>query len=274
MPAFDEGALIQRSVGSVLAQSHADLQLIVIDDGASDATRRALACFDDPRLLVIRQANSGQSTARNKGLEHVAGDYVCFLDADDCRPYWAFERMAEVIERDAPDILVCPGTVSREDGALRSFYDRTCFEKLAQILGGAPVEPGSPKAKEALPYIQMTEPQPANKVIRTAFLRRHKLRFPDGHVFEDVLFHTMAIAHAQRISVLDTPCFSYVRQYSKPQVTSAHDHRRFDAAAVIKMTFELFQRTPAFDAPERRAAVTACCMNLAQWCDGMPSHVH
>jgi glycosyltransferase involved in cell wall biosynthesis len=104
---YNDGATALTSIRSVLAQSFTDFQYIVVDDGSSDDTLAVLASVQDPRLQVIRQANDGLSSARNRGLRHVKGDYVCFLDSDDVRPNWSFASIAEVIDASAPDIILC-----------------------------------------------------------------------------------------------------------------------------------------------------------------------
>src|SRR5690606_26688665 len=86
---YNEGPLAAASIQSLLDQSFEDFELLIVDDGASDQTRAAIHAFDDPRIRYIRQANDGLSSARNRALHHVRGDYVCFLDADDIRPLWA-----------------------------------------------------------------------------------------------------------------------------------------------------------------------------------------
>jgi hypothetical protein len=82
-PAFDVAPWIGDTVRSVLAQSHADWRMVVVDDGSRDATAAVLAAFQDTRLGIIRQQNAGVSAARNRGLAAVDGDALLFLDADD-----------------------------------------------------------------------------------------------------------------------------------------------------------------------------------------------
>lgn len=83
MPCFNAAAHLPRSVGSVLAQTFSDWELIAVDDGSSDDTLAWLQAHDDPRIHVLSQANQGVSAARNAGLAAAHGEYVAFLDADD-----------------------------------------------------------------------------------------------------------------------------------------------------------------------------------------------
>ena len=83
MPCYNARAHLPRSVGSVLAQSFQDWELIAVDDGSVDDTRAWLASQGDPRIHVLAQPNRGVSAARNAGLEQARGEYIAFLDADD-----------------------------------------------------------------------------------------------------------------------------------------------------------------------------------------------
>lgn len=82
-PAFNAAPWIAESIQSVLNQTHADLELIVVNDGSTDQTAEIVSRFDDKRIHYISQNNRGLAAARNRGLKHATGQYVGFLDADD-----------------------------------------------------------------------------------------------------------------------------------------------------------------------------------------------
>ncbi len=84
MPTYNRAAIIERAVRSVLAQTHADLEMIVVDDGSTDDTAAVLAAFADPRLIHLRYSpNRGGNYARNRGIERATGEIVSFIDSDD-----------------------------------------------------------------------------------------------------------------------------------------------------------------------------------------------
>ncbi len=84
MPCFNAAAHIRRGVSSALAQTMADIELIVVNDGSTDESLRILKTIeDDSRLRIINQLNRGVSAARNRGIREARGDYIAFLDADD-----------------------------------------------------------------------------------------------------------------------------------------------------------------------------------------------
>jgi len=93
MPCHDALAHLPASVGSGLAQTFGDWELIAVDDGSRDGTLAWLQAQTDPRIRVHSQANQGVSAARNAGLRLARGDHVAFLDADDT---WSPDFMAHM----------------------------------------------------------------------------------------------------------------------------------------------------------------------------------
>jgi glycosyltransferase involved in cell wall biosynthesis len=271
---FNEGPLLMASVRSVLAQSFGDFQYIIVDDGSSEQTRKILESLDDPRILVICQANDGLSGARNKALEQAIGDYVCFLDADDSRPNWAFAAINSVIERDDPDLILCPGVLQDLRDEIVKFYDTRVFKTIAQECPEGFLQKGQPNYSRLRSLAQQTEPQSANKVVRRSFLKRTGIGFPNTHFFEDIFFHTGVISAADRISFLKTPTFAYFRRYMRPQITATAGDLRFDVIAVTKLTLESFARRAEFHDAAYRAAVLASCFKMIHWCENTISWHH
>lgn len=85
MPCYNAAAHLHQSVGSVLAQTLADWELIIVDDGSTDDSWQILQqlAAKDSRIRVFHQANAGAAAARNRALQEASGAYTAFLDADD-----------------------------------------------------------------------------------------------------------------------------------------------------------------------------------------------
>lgn len=82
IPAFNAADYIREAVDSALAQTHADREVIVVDDSSTDDTPLILESYGD-RIIVRRQTNTGVGGARNTGAGLATGDWIAFLDADD-----------------------------------------------------------------------------------------------------------------------------------------------------------------------------------------------
>src|SRR5262249_9984238 len=84
MSCFNKATTVADSVRSVLAQTHRDLELVIIDDGSTDDSARVLEELkSDRRVRVVRTPNAGQAAALNLGVSLARGAYVGFIDADD-----------------------------------------------------------------------------------------------------------------------------------------------------------------------------------------------
>ena len=83
MPAYNAEKYIEQAIESVLTQTYSNWELIIVNDGSTDNTEKIVSQYADPRIELIQQANAGEAAARNTALEHVRGEYLAFLDADD-----------------------------------------------------------------------------------------------------------------------------------------------------------------------------------------------
>jgi glycosyltransferase involved in cell wall biosynthesis len=103
---FNQAQYLADAIGSALTQTRAAHQIIVVDDGSTDATEAVARDF--PTVLYHRQANAGLPAARNAGLERAKGDRILFLDADDVLTPGALQACACAFER-YPDVAFVYG---------------------------------------------------------------------------------------------------------------------------------------------------------------------
>lgn len=95
IPAYNSEKTIEKTIESVLNQTFADFELIVINDGSQDSTLDIVSQVKDTRIKVFSYPNAGANFSRNRGFSHAVGDMVSFLDADDI---WTPDKLASQLQ--------------------------------------------------------------------------------------------------------------------------------------------------------------------------------
>ena len=123
VPAYNAQDCLDKCIESILKQTFADLELIVIDDGSGDKT--AAICdkwaAEDKRVRVLHKENGGVSRARNSGLDMAQGELISFVDADDHILPDAYETMLGAMEQHGADTVLCNFIAEAPDGTLSPY---------------------------------------------------------------------------------------------------------------------------------------------------------
>lgn len=118
MPCYNAASYLHEAISSALNQSTPPTEVLVIDDGSTDDSAQIAASFGEP-VRVVRQANQGESVARNRGFDEATGDWIAFLDADDV---WRPEKLEQQTELIEPGV-VCVHTAVYEFGTRQRVTD-------------------------------------------------------------------------------------------------------------------------------------------------------
>lgn len=109
VPVYNVEKYVGDCIESILNQTFSDFELILVDDGSKDNS--GIICDTyikiDRRIRVIHQKNKGLSCARNKGISEAKGQYICFVDSDDCISAVFCERMYKMLEETNADFCAC-----------------------------------------------------------------------------------------------------------------------------------------------------------------------
>lgn len=102
MPCYNQGHFLAEAVGSVLAQTYKSFELVIINDGSTDAaTLDILKQYQHPGIQVLHTENRGPAAARNTGIQQARGKYILPLDSDDRIAPTYLERAVDLLDRDA-----------------------------------------------------------------------------------------------------------------------------------------------------------------------------
>jgi hypothetical protein len=158
IPAYDAAATITQAIDSALAQTLEDCEVIVVNDGSTDATAAILRRYAD-RITVIDQPNGGISKARNAALKVATGEFVALLDADDV---WHPEMLARTV----------PG-LENDPAATLAFTDLAIIDSVGKPLNTTLVGPESAHAPTLAEMLTRLWPiMPSAVVMRRAVLEQ------------------------------------------------------------------------------------------------------
>jgi glycosyltransferase involved in cell wall biosynthesis len=108
VPAYNAERFIEGTIRSLLSQTYRHIEIIVIDDGSSDSTADLVKSIrnEDPRVVLLRQANLGVAAARNAGVVRSGGEFIAPVDADDLWYPRAVEKLAACLLEQGPGVGV------------------------------------------------------------------------------------------------------------------------------------------------------------------------
>lgn len=211
IPAYNSAATLARAIDSVLSQSYPAQEIVVIDDGSTDATPEVAARYG-AKLRYIRQENAGVSAARNHGARIATGDWLAFLDADDWYYPDRLRLHAEWIDEDAALDFLTGDYEYRDDagnllGTSMAQHDAGRM-MLAKAAGSVRVV--MDQAHEIQAYVaDHFGDTHTLSVPRKIFLKLGG--YPLGYkVCEDVHFLTRLVSRSRRIGVVCVPLGVYL----------------------------------------------------------------
>lgn len=210
IPVYNSEKYIKRCIDSILSPTKFNYEIIIVDDGSTDATSELLASYSSlPNVKIFSQINAGVSSARNLGLKHAQGDYIMFVDSDDflAKGWSDIVRSALVKYRNA-DLIV----FSDKEG-----NDAT-FEITAEQVCG-------------FSQCRVNASALWSKLYRRQIISKHNLKFNTNIINgEDLLFNLNYNSYCNKISCYDTGLYSYNINSSSATQTFSSKFIRSDNA--------------------------------------------
>lgn len=214
VPLYNKEQYIKKTVSCVLAQTIADFELIIVDDGSTDNGPQYVSEIQDGRIRMLSQGNAGVSAARNHGIREANGKYICFLDADDTWNVDFLQTVKELFEEFPEAGMACPSyQVSYGDRIVHPVWKSVDLKKDSYV-------------KDF--YEMATAPfwvcNSSCAAVRRKNLQKMKEWFPEGEtVYEDFDFWmrlgaTCKVAHSNKI------CATYRRETSS-NARKTHTHK-------------------------------------------------
>jgi CDP-glycerol glycerophosphotransferase (TagB/SpsB family) len=212
VPFYNNAALLGDCLASIAAQTHRNLQVVMVDDGSTDgsaAIAREQAAAD-PRFELVSQRNGGPGAARNRGVASATGEFLAFVDADDLLPPDAYAIMLAVLGQTGSDFV--------SGGVLRLS---------AAGLGRSGLHARAIKARKLRTQIARTpelfyDISVWNKLFRRSFWDAAGLSLPEGMLWEDLVAMTKAHVLATSVDVITEPVYHWRdRDRGAPSITQS-----------------------------------------------------
>ena len=208
VPIYNVEQYLDRCIQSILNQTYQNLEIILVDDGATDCSGAIADSYaaKDKRIKVFHKENGGLSDARNYGLEHVTGDYILFIDSDDFIVNIMCERLITVASSNNADIVSCNYYIYRGDDDI-SIHNMSVQDDKRTFTGMDMLRY----------YLLKTEPFDLNVVWNKIFKLDlfngvEPVRFPKGRVQEDNFTIFRLFLNANSIVTVNEPLYYYVQR--------------------------------------------------------------
>ncbi len=113
IPTYNRAPVIKKSVESVLKQTYADMEVIIVDDGSTDDTKHVIREIQDKRIKYINyKTNHGPSYARNEGIRNATAEFIAFNDSDDIWNPLKLEKQMKILENKEIDMVFCQYSIN------------------------------------------------------------------------------------------------------------------------------------------------------------------
>lgn len=203
IPVYNSENNLVRCLDSVLSQSYEDIEIVAVNDGSTDQSLNILKKYAEnfPNIKILDQNNKGQSAARNRGIESATGDYLAFVDSDDIIHPKMYEYLHQILRQSNSDISAIQIQVVNNKYEIEYGID---LDAEVEILE-------QDKLLKDYMYSGLNKPAGQYSAGRKLFRKDviKKVRFLEGHIYEDMLFNFEALEQAERIANSDIKMYYY-----------------------------------------------------------------
>lgn len=239
VPVYNVVDYLPQCVDSIVRQTYAHLEVILVDDGSTDGS--GALCDEcaarDPRIRVIHKVNGGLSDARNAALDVMTGDLVIMVDGDDWLQTDAIERLLILMDNTGADVAVGGWKIVQND-AVPNFERKTPL--------GPVHEYDARQALRNIFYQSGMNHSACGRLFKAHLFQR--LRFPVGMLYEDLAVAYDLYRQCSKVTFGDSQFYNY-RQ--RPQsITNTFSAKRVDVLDILesleqRLTQEFSQYLPA-----------------------------
>lgn len=255
VPVYNVVDYLPQCVESIVRQTYAHLEVILVDDGSTDGS--APLCDEyaarDPRIRVIHKANGGLSDARNAALDAMTGDIVMMVDGDDWLQTDAIEQLLHLMENTGADVAVGGWRIVQDD-AVPNYERRTP--------PGSVHEYGAHQALRNIFYQSGMNHSACGRLFKAHLFK--SLRFPRGLLYEDLAVAYDLYRQCSKVTFADSRFYNY-RQ--RPQsITNTFNAKRVDVLNILESLEQRLAHEGSQHQPAVRSRLLSAYFNILLLC--------
>ena len=255
IPVYNVEAYLPQCLDSILSQSGAECELVVVDDGSTDGSGRICDSYREryPEIKVVHKPNGGLASARNAGMEVAEGKYLAFVDSDDYIEVGSVSQLLHWIDTEQADVCFLELTKVYPDGTSESMGEELTRSRIH-----------GQKTSDVLAFLAERPKFPGSacgKLFRRVFLEENGFRFPDDRrLSEDLIFCLNVYFGAASFDYLAFPYYCY-RQARAGSITNTVTPKYYFDTSLFVM--EVAQRFSENRKPLNDTA--ACALSFAAY---------
>lgn len=239
LPSYNVGKYLGKALSSILMQDMEDIEIIVVNDGATDHTLAVAKAFEaiDGRVKVVSQQNQGLSQARLSGVPHCRGQYIWFIDSDDFLRDDCLSRIGAILREEQPDTYMVHFAYIDENDVIDN--SPVAPQNLTG-LQGAPV-------RDIQTYSTLAgwNAQTWRFILKRELFHTHDLSFPVGYYYEDHHFAMKLLSRAQNIFV--DPAVSYLYLRRSDSISAEKSRKVFDFLHIRRLCLDFLRAEGLLD---------------------------
>lgn len=250
IPVYNTERYLDRCLQSVVSQTYGNLEAIVVDDGSTDGSPALCDAWAgrDARIRVLHQENGGLSSARNLGLQAAEGEYLTFLDSDDCMAAEKLQVMIEAMEKYQADMCGCDVLAFREGEEPWKTGEVLCFEPVVK------------ERREAVWLFAKPFTGPVSWVWNKVYTRQlaENIFFDtDRGIVEDTIYNAEIMCRLERMVWIPRKLQYYFQRPGSVMNTGKPEVYTMQGKGLLR-TYELLQ---AVGEPDFQRAHLCSCLN-------------
>ena len=224
IPVYNSEKYLNECLDSILNQSLKEIEIICIDDGSTDNSKKILYSYKDPRIHIFEQKNSGAGATRNRGINLAKGEFIYFMDSDDILDTNALKYLYSFASYHKLDLILFDGISIFEDNELKEKFSQyiTMYKRkefYSNIQTGFNLFKKMNKVGDFIVG-------PPFQFLRREFIKENNIKFPEGTTHEDNLFTFLTMTYAIKAFYMNK-CFYKRRIHHNSVMTSINYTKHF-----------------------------------------------